>query len=249
MSSVELFNKDCFEFMATLKDESIDCIISDFPYNSTQNEYDKKPFDIVRAMKELERIAKPKAPILAFCNQPFTTRVINAASHIWRDEIIWSKTAPTGYLDCNTRHLNAHENIQIFSKAGEHTYNPQMGQGKPKGIINRKENSSETYNKDKAHATINNGERFPTSVIHYSNGHGGTKKLHPNEKPLDMYFYLVKTFSNPGDLVFDPTFGSGVCAHACAMLERPFIGCEENKVFYDDATVRLEAVKAQPLLF
>ena len=247
--SYELYLGDWLELAASLQDNSIDAIITDPPYGTTQLEWDTAP-DLKRMFREFKRIAKPHAPMVIFSAQPFTTDLINAGRDIFRYSLVWEKTNPQGFLNANNKPLNCHEDISVLSQT-KTTYNPQIWFDKPKGIINRKRNQisgkSQHYGSIKDNTQVNNGERFPVSVLTVSNA-DRTKIIHPTQKPLDLLTYLVKTYSNEGETVFDPFSGSGTTAHACLLTGRTFIGAELSPEYHAKAIKRLEAVMAQPRL-
>ncbi|XP_074613052.1 type II methyltransferase M.HpaI-like [Acropora palmata] len=247
---IDLQNCDAFELMAELNDNSIDAIITDPPYGTTQLEWDTAP-DLELMFSEFKRIAKPHAPMVMFSAQPFTTDLINAGRDVFSYSLVWEKTSPTNFLAANRQPLKAHEDILIFSKKSC-TYNPQMWHSKPKGVIVRKykpeENKSLHYGGQKDNIGFNNGERFPVSVLSFSNS-DRTKTLHPTQKPLDLLCYLAKTYSNEGETILDPFAGSGTTAHAAYLTGRIFIGCEINQEYFEKAKKRLDSVQKQPNIF
>ena len=236
-----LINSCCFEYMTTLKNESVDFILADPPYNLTRLDFDREAMDLALMFQEFKRIAKLEAPILIFSMQPFTTRLITKALDIFKYELIWEKSQATRHLEANKRPLQAHESILVFCKKGYGTYNPQKSFGEPKGVIRRSApKNTPHYGQQKETVYINNGERYPRSVMFFKNGHGGKKKLHPTQKPLELLEYLVKTYSNEGDVVLDAFAGSGALAVACQSVNRSYIGVEKDRKYYEVAKNWLE---------
>ena len=127
---IELLNKDCFEVMAGMKDHSIDCIITDPPYGSTELDFDRVKLDAEKMISEFQRLIKPNRAVVIFANLRFATRIINANKKFFRYEWVWKKSMKVGFLDCNNRPLKQHEYILIFGN-GKPLYRPQMQPGKP----------------------------------------------------------------------------------------------------------------------
>lgn len=244
--SYELYLGDWLELAAEIPDNSIDSIITDPPYGTTQLEWDTAP-DLKRMFQEFKRIAKPYAPMVIFSAQPFTTDLINAGREIFRYSLVAPKTTQTGHLDAKRKPLRNHEDISIFSVSGYGTYNPQMSKGHKVYTTYRSGEGSGIYSKQKRVASDNKGERYPTTVLN-PQSFQKPDNFHPTQKPLDLLTYLVKTYSNPGETVFDPFSGSGTTAHACLLTDRKFIGAELSPEYHAKAIKRLEAVMAQPRL-
>ena len=246
MIDYELHLGDWLELVANLKDESIDCIITDPPYGTTQLKWDTAP-DLNKMFNEFRRIAKPHSPIVIFGSQPFTTDLINAGRDIFRYSLVCPKTTQTGHLDAKRKPLKNHEDISIFSKLGYGTYNPQMTKGYKAYQTSRSGEGSKIYAKQKRVASSNNGERYPVTVLD-AKSFQKPDNFHPTQKPLDLLIYLVKTYSNPNELIFDPFSGSGTTAHAELLTDRRFVGAELDSGYHAKAVKRLEAVQAQPRL-
>lgn len=241
-----LYLGNWLELAANLEDHSIDLICADIPYEMTALDYDKEKQDLQRMWLEYDRIAKKDANIVMFSAQPFTTRLINSAptSYSWY-EIIWMKSRPTQHKNSSWRPLQNHENIIVFRKSTAAAYNPQLGRGEPKGVINKASQGKGVYGKDSADSTYENqGERQPLTCVFYPNAQRPV--LHPNQKPLDLLEYLIQTYSNERDLVFDSHFGSGTTAHACIIANRRFVGAEKDEARFKVASKRLKSVMSQP---
>lgn len=210
-AAYELHHGDALAFMATLPDSSVDALITDPPYGTTQLEWDK-PVDWPAFWREAYRVCKPTAVQVLFSAQPFTTDLINSNRARFRYDLIWEKSVPLGFLDVGYKPLDAHEIICVFAEAPRSAaYNPQYWRGDPKGVINRKryqENGrTQHYNRIADNVQIDTGRRHPVSVIAFSNSIPGAE--HPTQKPEDLLTWLVRTYSDPGDLVLDPFAGSG----------------------------------------
>lgn len=222
--------------MAALEEASVDAIITDPPYGVTDNAWDEAP-ELTTWWSEVHRILPPHGVAAVFCQQPFTTELINSNRRAWRYELVWHKPRPTGHLNAKLKPLRAHEHIQLFCRRpAESVYNPQMGVGKP--YRTKRHAASSNYRaQTKETLTINKGQRYPRSVLEFTNPlHKGG---HPTQKPLALIEWLVLTYTRPGQLVCDPYFGSGTTAEACAKHGRRFIGFERETRYFDMAAKRL----------
>ncbi|MBV9865362.1 MAG: site-specific DNA-methyltransferase [Abitibacteriaceae bacterium] len=229
--------------MAKLADHSIDALISDPPYGMTDLFWDRK-IDWPRFWKEIERICKENAVIVLFSQQPFTTDLINSNRKWFRYELIWHKTMAVGWLSANQRPLRAHENILIFAKRFQKsTYNPQMELGH-KPYISQHTGPVALYGRQRNWPSVARsvgGERYPRSVLTLSNCGFSRRnpRLHPTQKPLMLIRWLVKSYTNPGDMVLDPFMGSGTTGVACLQTGRHFIGVELEFSYFSNAHERL----------
>ena len=179
--------------------------------------------------------------IALFCKQPFTSVVVQSNLPWWRYELIWEKDKGTDFGNANRKPLNAHENIEIFYNA-QPTYNKQMFKGKPyvkKNYCNNNEDDL-NFKSDNSGVWINNGERTPTSVIKIArdNIHKGTN-LHPTQKPIALLEWLIKSYTNEGDMVLDNCMGSGSTGVACINTNRNFIGYELDEKYFEIAQKRI----------
>lgn len=220
---IELLNKDCFEVMAGMKDHSIDCIITDPPYGSTELDFDRVKLDAEKMISEFQRLIKPNRAVVIFANLRFATRIINANKKFFRYEWVWKKSMKVGFLDCNNRPLKQHEYILIFGN-GKPLYRPQMQPGKPYIKIRKMTEKAEHYGKHRRDTKVYDGGRFPTSVLSVPNPN--FKSIHHTKKPTSLIEYLIKTYSNKNEMIFDPFMGSGTTGIACLENDRDFLGCE-----------------------
>ena len=242
---------DCFDGMTQIDDKSIDMILCDLPYGTTRNRWDAVlPFD--KLWEEYERVIKDSGCIALFSAQPFTTDLINSNRRLFRYDLIWDKVLSTGFLNAKLMPLRRHEVICIFYKKPP-KYNPIMEiRGKPreKGK-NRKSNGdgSGCYGKFKSIDSNINNEYFPTSIIKVSNGNHNDGRIHSTQKPVALCEYLIKTYTDVGDLVLDNCAGSCSTGVACHNTRRRFIGFEKDKDIFEKASKRLIGHKAQMNLF
>ncbi len=248
---------DCLELMKDIPDKSIDLILCDPPYGTTRLEWDKI-IPLEPLWEQYKRIIKDNGAILLFSAQPFTTDLINSNRKMFRYEIIWEKTMRTGFYNAKKMPLKIHENILVFYKHLP-TYNPQKYQLTQEYIQKhsvpigqKRKNSSFAITSGKFVGTVSKeafekysytdtGERYPTDVIKFSNWNGSlfgnnSKAVeHPTQKPLPLLEYLIKTYSNKGDVVLDNCMGVGTTGVACKNLSRNFIGFELREDYFEIA--------------
>jgi len=242
----QLYNEDCIETMQRIETGSVDLLLQDTPFGCTQNEWDIKPnFSVM--WQEWERIIKDNGAMIFFGTQPFASELILSRSGFFRYDIIWYKALGTGHLNANKMPMRNHEHILVFYKSLP-TYNPQMKVGKMRMKGSTKGNTTTNYGNFNGKTSIND-QYYPQSVIDFSNGDRTSENDHPTQKPLDLMRYLVRTYSNEKDLVFDGYSGSGTTAAACIKEKRRFIGSELSKEYFDKSVERLELLRSQPELF
>lgn len=228
---------DCLDMMANLPDDSVDCVITDLPYNVTQAEWDEL-IPLEEMWKQINRVAKDFAMIVLFSAQPFTTLLIGSNHEQFKYEIVWVKNIPTGFLNSRIRPLSVHENICVFTPDAM-WYNPQMAKGELHQIGGK--GYSRIYGKyDGIDKTVTD-EYFPEDVIYFDKGRDTTE--HPSEKPVDLMEYLVRSYSNPDDVILDFTMGSGSTGVAALNCGRRFIGIDNDARFFEIAKGRIESVK------
>lgn len=228
---------DCLEKMKDIPDKSIDLILTDLPYGVTaRNKWDVViPFD--RLWKEYNRIIKDNGAIILFAQGMFTADLMKSNPKMWRYNLIWQKTQPTGFLNANRMPLRTHEDICVFYKKLP-TYNPRKTTGHPRKTSKRGSASSLNYQETGANA-YDATERFPTSVWTFKKDIQKSA-LHPTQKPVALLKELILTYTNEGDTVLDSCMGSGSTGIACIETERNFIGIENDKQYFNIAAKRLE---------
>lgn len=235
---------DCLELMKEIDDKSIDIILCDLPYGVTsQNKWDVIiPFD--KLWKQYERIIKDNGAIVLTAMQPFTSMLIMSNLKLFRYEWIWEKNKSTGFLNAKKMPLKNHENIVVFYKKLP-TYNPQKTTGhKPVNSYTKHTTDGSNYGKTKQGITGGGQtDRYPTTIQKFSvvnNDNSGNNKYHPTQKPVEMFEYLIKTYSNEGDIVLDNCMGSGTTIIAALNTNRRYIGIEKEKGYCDMALKRVE---------
>jgi DNA modification methylase len=240
---------DCHEEIKALPDNSVDAVIADPPYHTTQLAFDKLEVRWHELWEQIYRVCKPNAVQVMFSAQPFTTDLINSNRARFRYELIWPKTTSVGFLNAENRPLKNHENVLLFAeRLKESVYNPQMWRSRAYGVVKRSPVEMRHYGQQAVSQKVNEGERYPLTVLPYFAGQQANAD-HPTQKPLDLLCYLVKTYTNPGDTLLDCFMGSGTTGHACLLLGRSFIGYELSPEYFATAKRRLEAAAAQPRIF
>lgn len=232
MEEIDLRLGDCLEVMKQIPDKSVDAIICDLPYGTTQNKWDSViPLDQLWA--HYKRICK--GAIVLTAQTPFD-KVLGASNlSMLKYEWIWKKESGTGFLNAKKAPLKDHENVLVFYEK-QATYNPQMRTGfKPYAFV-RKNSRSINYGKQVDTIANNNGDRYPLSVIEFKRD---KDKRHPTQKPVALMEYLVKTYTNEGDTVLDNCMGSGTTGVACKNLGRKFIGIEKDLNYFEIAKKRI----------
>ena len=236
---IQLFNDNMFNVLGNLAPQSIDLLLTDFPYGTLnkRNEWDTI-IDYPTFWSHIERICKPTCPIISTAAQPFTSVLISSNYKDFKYTMVWEKSKATGYLNAKKQPLRAHEDIVVFYKK-QPTYNPQMTQGTPydKGTAVRDTEAYGVQTKE-VHVKNDSGLRYPRTVIYFKTAES-ERKHHPTQKPVSLYEYLIRTYSNDGDTVLDPCMGSGTTGVACVNTNRHFVGIEMEKKYFNIAQNRI----------
>ncbi len=251
-----LFEGDCLKLLRRLPPDSVDLILCDLPYGTTQNRWDSV-IDLDRLWVEYRRVLRPNGVVVLTSQGIFTARLILSNEAWFKYKIVWEKSKPTNFLNAKKQPLRKHEDICVFY-AKPPTYNPQMRAGQPydKGV--RKNQLSGSYGDFQPAHVRSDGERYPTDIVYFKTAESEAERQvwHPTQKPVDLGRYLVRTYTNEGDVVLDNAFGSGSFLVAAALEKRRFIGIERNEevhLFKDQridyvalAAERLERVGVKP---
>lgn len=236
----KIMHGDCLELMKDIPDKSVDMILCDLPYSTTRNHWDSMiPLDLL--WEQYERIIKDNGAIVLTAQTPFDKVLGCSNLKMLKYEWIWDKSLVTGHLNAKKMPLKKHENILVFYKKLP-TYNPQFTKGKPynKGFVNTK---SSNYGKQKDTIIKNEtGDRYPVSIINFKNARL-KGNVHPTQKPVELFEYLIRTYTNEGEVVLDNCIGSGTTAIASINTNRKFIGIEKEKEYYEFCLERIEAHK------
>lgn len=230
-----IYSMDCFEGMGLIEPGSVDLVLTDPPYGTTNNNWDKMP-DLDRLWISIKSVLRTGGAAVMTSQTPFD-KVLGVSNLSWlKYEWIWKKIQSTGHLNAKKAPLKQHENVLVFSGASidKMAYNPQGVRSKLPEYHTRKTNSS---NYGEQHDFISEFSNYPKDVLEYG---PDPIKLHPTQKPLELMRYMVRTYSNPGDIVLDPFMGSGTTAVACVLEKRNFIGFETNETYFNLANKRLQ---------
>ena len=241
-----LFNGDCLEVMKDIPNKSIDMILCDIPYGTTACKWDTIiPFEPL--WEQYKRIIKDYRAIVLTASQPFTTMLISSNFDWYRYNWVWEKTKAGNFIQVKNMPLKLHEDICVFSNGvvihkGQSKrrmiYNPQGVNAVNKNWHRPRIYSSEFQFKRTSHKTdrIITEEHFPSSVLKFNSVHNPS---HPTEKPVALLEYLIKTYSNEGELILDNCMGSGSTGVACINTNRKFIGIELDEKYYDISCKRI----------
>ncbi len=251
MNSENLCNRiflgDCLEVMKKIPESSVDMILCDLPYGVTaRNKWDEIiPFEPL--WEQYKRIAKEKAAIVLTAVQPFASRLILSNPDMFRYDLIWKKNKKTGFLNAKKMPLRAHEIVLVFYRKLP-IYNPQKTTGhNPVNSYTKHTSDGSNYGETKQ--GIKGGgqtDRYPVSILEFPVVNNDSKeKFHPTQKPVEMFEYFIKTYTDEGMVVLDNCIGSGTTAVACINLGRKYIGIESDKDYYRDSCERVERVLAQ----
>ena len=226
--------------MKDIPDDSIDMILCDLPFGQTsRNKWDVViPFEPL--WEQYRRIVKDNGAIVLFANGMFTAELMYSNKSMWRYNLIWEKTQPTGFLNAKKMPLRSHEDICIYYK-GMPTYNPQKSTGHKRKVskAEHKTNCKNTTDYgEHGLTTYDSTERYPRSVLKFAKD-SQKSALHPTQKPVALLEYLIKTYTNPGETVLDNCMGSGSVGVACLNTDREFIGIELDRRYFCIANERI----------
>lgn len=240
---------DCFERMRELPDASVDMVLADLPYGTTACAWDAViPFEPL--WREYQRVCKPSAMIVLTANQPFTSALVASNYAGFKYACAWNKVLPRGHLNAKKQPLRVLEDVLVFGAAGG-TYNPQKTTGHKRKVTNivyeKGGDGSQVYGKERRNTHYDSTERYPTSLITFSNA-AQNGKLHPTQKPVALFEYLIRTYTNEGDTVLDNTAGSGTTAVAAENCGRRWVCIERDETYYTKAVERVIAASVGDLL-
>ena len=237
--NIKLIKGDCLEVMKSIPDKSIDMILCDLPYRTTACKW-----NIIIPFKPLweqyNRIIKDNSAIVLFGSQPFTSALIMSNLKMFKYEWIWEKDAGSNFTTVKYQPMKEHENILVFGK-GKTRYFPIMQErigsrkGKETTTIDSGRKDS-VYGTQEGRGILKVGKlRYPRSIQRFNRERG----LHPTQKPVKLLEYLIKTYTNEGELVLDNCMGSGSTGVACLKTNRKFIGIEQDDKYFEIAYNRI----------
>ena len=248
---MELYNVCGLEHMKTMADKSVDLFVLDLPY--TNKNFGKctamgwdTPIDLKEMWLQIKRVMKPSAFIIFFCNVKFGFALIESNPKWFRYDLIWKKSRKVGFLQANQQPLRQHENLYVFASRTTPLgiYNPQKTLREKELKMERKGKNIETEiysgNPTSLPTISTYTHRHPVSILEHNNP---TKSLHKTQKPVSLLEWLIKSYSNIGDVVMDFCMGSGTAGVACLNTKRYFIGVEKNEEIFNIAKKRIEEHK------
>lgn len=231
---IQLFKGDCLEIMKDIPDGSIDMILCDLPYGTTQCKWDSIiPFESL--WKQYNRVIKDNGAIVLFGSEPFSTELRHSNLKSYKYDWIWVKTKPSNFLNCKKQPMRKYETISVFYKK-QCNYFPQ-------GLIlsdkqNKNSCKENTYGKVREFTQEVTYTNYPHNVLEFANI-TGSNCIHPTQKPVELLEYLIKTYTNENETILDNCMGSGSTGEACIKTNRNFIGIEQDDKYFEIAYNRI----------
>lgn len=228
---------DCFDILPYVPDKSVDLVLCDPPYGVTACNWDIE-LDLDKLWREYMRILKTSGAVVLTATQPFENKLINSNRKWFRYKWVWRKSRAVGFLNAKKMPLRIHEDVLVFAR-GRTKYNPQFSEGKPYVSKRSAKSKPGVYRELKRTKTVNPGIRYSKDVIDFANT---TEKIyHSTQKPVALFEYLIKTYTDEGDVVLDNASGSGTTAIAASNTRRNYICIEKDLVNYRVSVERLSA--------
>lgn len=234
-NSGQLLLGNCLDLLPSIPDGSVDLILTDLPYATTRNKWDLI-IDPLCLWPELLRVIRQDGAIVMTAQQPFTSSLVMQQPELYRHSWIWEKTHPTGHLNAKKAPMKAHEDVLVFARR-QPTYNPQKTTGHPRKSANRAGVHTGNYGAY-AGSSYDSTERYPRSVLTMPSDKQKSS-LHPTQKPVALFEYMIRTYSNPGEVVLDVASGSGTTAIAAMNTDRKWICMEKDEEIYKVAARRI----------
>lgn len=240
----KLYYGDCLEIMKQIPEKSVQLFLCDLPYGvlnkSNKHAQWDKPIDLQSLWKEIKRIGKENCAYVFFASGLFTHDLIESNRKDFKYTLVWDKKVTTGFLNAKRQPLRRHEDIVVFYQK-QCKYNPQFTKGTPshsRGLNCKGTNNNYGFFINPSDKKFTE-DKYPTSILSFEKNIHVLK--HPTEKPVSILEYLIKTYSNEGDVVLDPTMGSGSCGEACLNTNRIFNGIENDNTWFEFARKRIES--------
>lgn len=244
-SDCKLLRGDCLDVLKEVESGSVDMVLADLPYGTTACKWDNIiPFEPLWA--ELHRVCKPNAAMCMFGSEPFSSHMRMSNLKQFKYDWIWEKTKGTGHLNAKKMPLKSHEPISVFYSSPTNYY----PQGTIKGDFkncrpSRASGRSSLLFGAERHFGNSSVGNYPKTVLKFPGDAYGKKCFHPTQKPIALLEYLIKTYTKEGDIVLDPTMGSGSTGVACKNLGRKFIGIEMDEKYFAIAKRRIDSCNLQ----
>lgn len=224
-----VFEGDCLDILAGLPDGCIDMILCDLPYGTTQNKWDCQ-IDLAALWAEYGRVLKSDGTVVLTSHGVFTAKLILSNEMWFKYKIVWEKSKPTNFLNASKQPLRKHEDICVFYRR-QPTYNPQMGPGTPYDKGTRKDQLSGSYGEFQPAHVKSEGGRYPSDIVYFKTAESEPERTvwHPTQKPVELGRYLIRTYTERGDIVLDNACGSGSFLVAAHLEGRKYCGIEKNR--------------------
>lgn len=224
-------NADCLDALRMIPDQSVDMVLCDLPYGTTQNKWDSViPFD--QLWDEYRRICSGMVVLTA--SQPFTSHLVLSAADLFKYAWVWEKSAATGHLNAKRMPMKLHEDVLVFC-CGDHVYNPQDLM--PHNKVTKRGSNGGNFGQS-GKENFQEWTNYPRSIVRFAHE---AKPAHPTQKPVALMEYLIRTYTNEGDTVLDNTMGSGTTGVACENTGRNFIGIERDRSYFAIAKARIQS--------
>lgn len=244
MNLNQIYNEDCLEGMKRISDKSVDMILCDLPYGSTSMAWDSViPFNLL--WEQYERVIKDNGAIVLFGAEPFSSHLRMSKLALYKFDYVWIKSKAQHFAQAPYRPMTKHETISVFSKGGNAKNAKNRMKYFPQGLVScqkvckgKKASHSphrlrQTDQEDYAQEFTN----YPTTILQFANE---GKTIHPTQKPVSLFEYLIRTYTNEGETVLDNCMGSGTTAIACINTNRKYIGFELDTAYYEVAIERIK---------
>jgi site-specific DNA-methyltransferase (adenine-specific) len=263
----KIIEGDCLEKMKLMPDGSVDMILTDLPYGTTACSWDSC-IDLNKMWVEVERVLTPNGIFITTASQPFTSALVMSNPKLFKYEIIWHKSRKTGHVHAKNKPMKEHENVLVFSK-GTTVHKSQSKRRmkyNPQGLVEKENKINYRPSREKKGSNVVAGHRpshkntliseytnYPTSIQFFNNEHN-VNALHETQKPVSLFEWIIKTYSDKNDLIMDITAGSGTTGEACINLNRDFILIEKEPNYYEVIKERVGGIfknyglNLQPLL-
>ena len=248
---INLLKGDCLELMKDIPDKSVDMILTDLPYGTTACKWDTIiPFEPL--WEQYERVIKDNGAIVLTASQPFTSALVMSNPKWFKHAWVWDKVTARGHLVAKYRPMQQTEDILVFSKGGERVnYYPIMIKRPEDKVRKTREYRRTDIMGGKKGKLVEKvyDEWYPKNVLTFSNAGSSVKSIHPTQKPVELFEYLIKTYTNKGETVLDNCMGSGTTGVACVNTNRNFIGIELDDEYFEIAKERIERHMRQISIF
>ena len=241
MVNVNLMKGDCLELMKSIPDASVDLILTDPPYGTTQNKWDSV-IDLEKMWSEVWRVLKPNGACVLFSAQPYTSVLVTSQIKYYKYEWVWVKNLKTGNLNARRMPMGGHETLQVFYKKPP-TYNPQKRKRTTEVKSGNKFNSkTSNYGTQREEYLDRQSDEInpDTVLLQFKCVHNSSGKVHPTQKPVALLEYLIKTYTLECETVLDFTFGSCSTGVACLNTNRKFVGVEMDEKYFDIGVNRMQ---------